>query len=446
LQDPAIILFTGLLLRELFSFWTAHPYDFEVWLRNAVYVSRGISPYSFMDPIPGLSFSDQNQMLPSVGYPPLWSLMLAELYRLFILLPGDNRFVLYFLLKQPTILGDVFLGYVLYRAVTQWGGTIESAHRILGFWMLFPYPILISAIWGQFDALVAFLWITSLLVARPVRRSVLDGLAILLKLFPLIFIPYHLLREKGTAKLRQLVSLGIPVVFTAAAFYLGGWGFANFRDTMVYAAHGAPQGMSILAVLFSHGLLDHFPGIVAAFGAASWLWVPAVTVSGVYAARRFPRNSRFDLVQALLFIMVVFFLFRVQVNEQYLMYLLPLLLLDLVLWHPERKGLFHMTWVIGLVYLLFNNDFLIRFFGPIFPATLDWSYNLDNNSSFGPVRTVVLLAVAIMFAVHLVQLALVLIDGRWNPDPWLLRAFRRLNFAIKTHVSSPDRVSDGPRR
>src|SRR3989442_9969246 len=106
-----LILLTGLVLRESLSFWTGHPYDSEVWIRNAVYVSRGISPYSYMDPIPGLSFAFLNQTLPSVGYPPLWSLLLAGLYRLFTILPTDNRFVFYFLLKQLPILGDVYLGY-----------------------------------------------------------------------------------------------------------------------------------------------------------------------------------------------------------------------------------------------------------------------------------------------------------------------------------------------
>ncbi len=446
LKDPAAILFTGLLLRELFSFWTGHPYDSEVWLRNAFYVSRGISPYSFMDPIPGLSFSFLDQTLPSVGYPPLWSLMLAGLYRLFILLPTDNRFVLYFLLKQPTILGDVFLGYVLYRAILQWGGTSESAGKILRFWMLFPYAILISAIWGQFDALVAFIWIASLLTVRPIKRSALDGLAILLKLFPLIFVPYHVLRDRGTGKLRQIITLGIPVGFTAAAFYLGGWGFEDFRGTIVYGARGVPLGMTIIGVLFSSYILDLFPGIVSAFAVVAWVWVPATVGAGFYASRRFSRDSRSGLIQALLFVTVVFFLFRAQVYEQYLLYLLPLLLVDVVLWHPQRIALFHATWVIGLIYLLFNNDFLIRFVVPVFPAAQDYTYGLDNNSSFGPVRGVILLAVAVIFAVHLVQMALVLIDERRSTTPWVYQALRQLVFSRRRHVVPESHQVEGPAR
>ncbi len=445
-KSQAVSLLIGLLLRELFSFWTAHPYDSEVWLRNAVYVSRGISPYSFMDPIPGLSFSYLNQQLPSVGYPPLWSIILAGLYRLFLLLPTDNRFVFYFLLKQPTILGDVLLGYVLYRLVLQWGGASDSARQILGFWMLFPYPILISAVWGQFDALVASLWITSLLTVVHLKRSGLDGLAILLKIFPLIFVPYHVVRDKGSGKLRQLLTLGIPVAFTAGVFYLGGWGLESFQGTGVYGARGMPLGMTLLAVLFSPDVLDVFPGLAPVFGIVAWAWVPAVVGAGLYAAKRFPRESNSGLVQGLLFITVVFFLFRSQVYEQYLLYLLPLLLVDVALWHPERIALFRATWIIGLIYLLFNNDFLIRFVVPIFPAAQDYSYALDNNSAFGPVRSLILLALAVIFAVHLIQVAAVLIDDRRSTTPWAIHAFRRVRFATRGEVVRDGDLVEGPVR
>jgi len=441
-----VILVIGLVLRESLSFWTGHPYDSEVWIRNAVYVSRGISPYSFMDPIPGLSFAFLNQTLPSVGYPPLWSLLLAGLYRLFAILPTDNRFVFYFLLKQPPILGDVFLGYAAYRAVLRWGGPAEPARKVLVFWMLFPYPILISAVWGQFDALVSFLWIASLLMIRPLRRSALEGLAILLKLFPLIFVPYYIIRDRGTTKLRQIVTLGIPAAFTAASFLLGGWGIDPFQGTLVYGARGVPLGMTILGVVFSPDLLSIFPGIEPAFAVVGWLWVPAVVVAGILAARRFSRETPQGLVQAMLSVTVVFFLFRSQVYEQYLLYLLPPLLLDVTLWHPERAGLFRVTWILGLGYLLFNNDFLLRFVIPVFPAAEQYSYALDNNSAFGPMRGIVLMVLAVSFAIHLVQLGFVLMDERRNPKPWFVRAVQWLAGAKRAaeEVGGP-RAGDSPR-
>src|SRR5438128_10989593 len=82
-----VILVIGLVLREPLSFWTGHPYDSEVWIRNAADVSRGISPYSSMDPMPGTSFAFLTQTLPWGGYSLSWSLLLASLYRLVAILP-----------------------------------------------------------------------------------------------------------------------------------------------------------------------------------------------------------------------------------------------------------------------------------------------------------------------------------------------------------------------
>src|SRR5206468_12504221 len=46
LTTPTGLLLLGLLVREAFSFWTGHPYDFELWIRNGYFVSQGATPYS----------------------------------------------------------------------------------------------------------------------------------------------------------------------------------------------------------------------------------------------------------------------------------------------------------------------------------------------------------------------------------------------------------------
>ena len=164
LTTPTGLLLLGLLVREAFSFWTGHPYDFELWIRNGYFVSQGANPYSaFLPPVTGLSFSYLNEKLPGVGYLPAWPLVVAGLYRLYSVLPGTNRFVLYFLIKQPSILGDVVLGFLVFRAIARWGGDRRTATLGLRFWMTFPYPILISAVWGQFDGIVAALFFAFLL-------------------------------------------------------------------------------------------------------------------------------------------------------------------------------------------------------------------------------------------------------------------------------------------
>jgi hypothetical protein len=434
-KDPAFLLLTGLLLREAFSFWTGSMYDSEVWIRNAYYVAHGVSPYSYMNAVPGLSFSYLNLPLPSVGYLPLWSFILAAIYDFFVLLPGYNRFVFYFLIKQPPILGDVMLGRLMSQAALRWGGTAETARRILAFWMFFPYPILISAIWGQFDSLVAALWLASILSARSVRRSALDGVAIFLKFFPVIFVPYYFFRERGLVRWRQLLVLAIPGGFTLAAIVLGGWGLANLQGTVVSQGRGVPVGLTIWAVLFSPVAISIFPGITQAFGVIAWLWVPAVILAGFYAMRHFPQVGAEALAEALLLITAVFLLMHTNVFEQYLIYLMPLLLLDVELWHPERRLLFRMTWAIGFVFLLLNNDLLIRFVVPVFPAALDITTAMDASPVFGVARAFILSALAILFAIHLIQLILVLADTHRDTRPWFLRIFGLTMASARPEVS-----------
>src|SRR5712692_10281452 len=188
-----IFLILGVISREALSPWTGHLWDFEVWIRNAYSVAQGMNPYVPLPPAPGLSFAFLGQTMPSVGYLPLWSLILAGLFKTYQILPGGNRFLFYFLLKQPEVLGDIFLAYLISKIILRAGGTIDASRSALSLWLVLPYPIIISAVWGQFDSLVCLIWLSSLFTGLWLARSSLLGLGILLKSFPLVTVPYHLL-------------------------------------------------------------------------------------------------------------------------------------------------------------------------------------------------------------------------------------------------------------
>ena len=67
-----------------------------------------MNPYaSFWPPVPGVSFAFLDTPLPSASYLPFWPALLGELYRAWDVVGGGNRFVLYFMIKQLPILGDV---------------------------------------------------------------------------------------------------------------------------------------------------------------------------------------------------------------------------------------------------------------------------------------------------------------------------------------------------
>ncbi len=112
------LLVMGILIREALSFWTGHPFDFEIWVRTGYAVANGMSPYSPMPYVNGLSFASDfggQGLDPVVGYLPFWPVLLGGLYKLYLLLGSPSRFLYYFLLKQPVIVCDVCLAYCLYR-------------------------------------------------------------------------------------------------------------------------------------------------------------------------------------------------------------------------------------------------------------------------------------------------------------------------------------------
>jgi len=432
------LLVVGLAIRELLSFWTGHPYDMEVWIRTAYSVAQGQNPYSaFMPPVPGLSFAFLQDRLPGVGYLPLWPVVVGALYWIYSVVPGASRFFLYFLLKQPPVVGDTLLGYGLYRTIHRWSGRADLALHGLKFWLLFPYAIVISAIWGMFDAIVAVLVLFFVLTLSSPRGYAALGLGILLKWFPLIFLPFFVLRETGRRKLGPVIALAVPIGLTAVIFLSMAWDFIGLTAMAEYTSHGGGGGMTYVNLLQAPFLWPTLSRFGAFWLVVGFAWVPAIVVAAFVSSRRFADKGPQSTLQALLFIVSVFFLTRFGINEQYLIYLLPLFYVDVLLWHPERKSLFTLTWVLGFAFLLADNDLLLRFFGPAFPGAFDIAFAFDNWSEFAWIRYAALHVIGVLFTIHMVQLARVFLVSRASPTPWLWRPFARLWSARRGIATEP---------
>ncbi|MFI5415266.1 MAG: hypothetical protein ACHQ16_06355, partial [Candidatus Lutacidiplasmatales archaeon] len=182
----------GLAIREAFSFWTGHPYDLEVWVRTGYVVAHGGNPYLGAWPaVPGASFGYQTEWLTSAAYLPFWPDIFGGTFWFWERVGGGNRFVLYFLLKQGPIVGDLLVAALLYRYVLRETGDRRMATAALSFWMFFPYDILISAIWGQLDSVTTALVLAALLAseAQAAERSILWGFGIFAKWVTVIFLP-----------------------------------------------------------------------------------------------------------------------------------------------------------------------------------------------------------------------------------------------------------------
>jgi hypothetical protein len=378
------ILILGIVVREVFSFWTGHPFDFEVWVRAGYWVPRGVSPYSAMPFAPGVTFSNvfggfENNA--AIGYLPFWPLLVAAIYELWLGIGSGDRFVYYFMLKQPIILADVLLGVLLFLYVSQ--RNPDFARKVLVLWIFSPFLIIVSSIWGTFDSMAMAFVMLALLASSARTRAIWEGIGILAKSIPVLYI-LPLSYSRKSWPLNFLLALGIPVLFTLAVVTLTGWPngetcfltecptqtvFTTLADTL--AKSGFPLSLwgtwVFLRIenIISESLFD------SVFRLGGYIWIPAVAIASLLARRWFGFATERGLVQSLLVITLTFLLIRGQVNEQYSIYLLALLLIDVALWSPKRIRLFYVVSAVVIAATLTNNFLLIRFLSPVFPGALD---------------------------------------------------------------------------
>ncbi len=355
----------GLGIREALSFWTGH-LDFEVWVRVGYYVSHGVDPYLVTSPIPGLSTYGFGT-LPTIGYPPIWAIMQSAVYQLYSAIGVDNRFLYYFLIKQETIIPDVAAGYLIFTLLRSWGREAESRYALL-FWMLFPFLIVISAMWGMFDSLVlVFVLLAFVSMQRPTLGAVSQAIGVVLKLIPVIFLPV-LAWSRSTlgGRIRYvLIAVGLAALlaFLPYLFYPA-WSTLHQVTTEVYTLNRITNSLNYAVVIYV--VNDYFgipSSLLPLLQYLGYVWIPSIAVAFVLCLRGMPRRSndyRY-VVYSLEFVTLVFFLTRLSLPEEYVVYLLAFGLL------AGRAGsrAFTGMWLSTLVYTLADNTYLSRFLSPI---------------------------------------------------------------------------------
>jgi hypothetical protein len=395
------LLVLGILVREVFSFWTGHPFDFEVWVRTGYWVVRGLSPYAPLPPAPGVTFANDfgNGSNAAIGYLPFWPLLLGAIYELYSGVGFGDRFVYYFLLKQPIIFADVLLAFLLFLYVRRQNP--ELAPKVMALWLFSPITIIISSIWGTFDAMAMSLVMLALLAPAGRTRSAWSGLATFVKSIPVIYIlPLSFSRERRWANFA--IALGVPVLSTAVIVYLAGWPVTGLHYTVVSTlentlhVYGFPLSLWGTWVFLNSLNVVSNSTFYSVINWGAYLWIPAVVVASLAARSWFGSDSDRGVVQSLLVITLTFLLVRGQVNEQYSVYLLALLLVDASLWNPGRMRLFYAVSAVVLAAIVTNNVLLIRFLSPVYPNALQLEASII--ASTGQLRNVLLYAEGLTFS------------------------------------------------
>lgn len=375
IPKASVLLLLGLALRECFSFWTGHPSDFELWVRLGYAMNHGGNPYGVLPPVPGLSYADvfSANNTATIAYLPFWPILTGLIFALYSATGLQNRFLCYFMLKQPAILGDVALAYLLYRYVSVRKSSL-AGRWALSFWLFVPFTVIISGIWGMFDSIAISFVAISLMSQRKLRRSLWAGLAVFAKSIPIIYAAPITLGKPARGKdvVALILAGALPVALSACTILVMGWPISTVGATIGSTVGKEGGSMSIWDAFFYFNYLGLPAPPSEISGALGYAWIPAIILLTLVALSRFRLETDHGLVQALLVCTFAFLIFKAQITEQYALYFFWLAVVDIALWHPERKRMLAAAVTVAMVYLVVNNYFLLRFLSPVYPGFINF--------------------------------------------------------------------------
>ncbi len=400
------LLVAGIAVREFFAPFTGHAYDFELWIRLGYYVSKGLDPYVQHPPVPNLSFPvPDNVNWP--GYPPLWPLFLALIYKLYAFTQIQNRFFYYFLIKQPMIVADLIDAWLILKLIRVHVG-YDRALKAFEFWLFCPYTILISSIWGTFDQIVLLFTLLALfIISNPWKSSFFEAIGIALKLIPSIYFPLFV-GVQTTLKKRVIYigsGLALAAVFALSPFlFFPDWNFLKFEAVGSDVVNKFGFTINYWEVLNNYLIIIKHPvssSIVFIVNVIGYVWIPMIFVATYFCVKWTRKGTRkFDqsLMLSALFITLVFFLTKSVISEQFVTYFLGFGLFDyFVVPNKLRKILFHGIWITILVELLIENVFGLTFL----QAISTYYATLSNHILSGPfnyAHLILILILALIFS------------------------------------------------
>ena len=330
MEERSRIVLLALAVRLVLAPFFMHAGDVGTIYESSIMVLKGENIYDFV-------YAKTLQMQNASGLPvffegyayhPVLIYFFAPFYWLFTLIAGSSPMMidghypslpvliypwtplLLLMLKLPIILADILVVYLL-------AGIDLRKAKIYAFC---PYVIFISVIWGMFDALVAMFLLASYLMSS--RSNVLSGVFYglsLLKLYTVVLLPLYLVRLFG--RWRALLEfLGgftltlLPVVYFLIVSPNSIWNvLVSFQGTRLMGGVNMYNFIWVVQDLIFDLIVSWIPNII-------------LLVALVIVVPKFGRRA--PLLESILAIMFLYFLFGKVINEQFLVSIFPLILLS----------------------------------------------------------------------------------------------------------------------
>jgi hypothetical protein len=230
-------------------------------------------------------------------------------------------YLLVFMLKLPLLVLDVLVGLLLYEMLIAEGLPEKKASLGFFIWFVNPYVFLVNEMWGAIDlipALLVLLAIFCLRVKKPLRGAAAFGAAIAAKLFPVLLLPI-------------IPSIGRRSKFTLAFIASAVLGVGAYLAWVSYA--GFDPGLQLRQYDPFTQYFDEY-ALLTGSGANIGLATIALVVTYAFLAEKWPRD-RERLWEPMLVVFLVFFAFS-NWFPQFLMWMIPLLVLDGVVGEKKR--------------------------------------------------------------------------------------------------------------
>ena len=323
------------------------------------------------------------------AYPPLMLLIFSFFYLLYLAWPVKAPFFERFFIKLPMALGDLLLAYYAGKIVYYFSND-ERKTRHAELAILFnPFFILISSVWGMFDALaMAFLLIAvDLSINEEFHKSaVVYAIAVLVKqttLFASLVLFFYWWRKKGFKKTLIYTSTALLVFFGVSLPFLLStpWGF--LQQILMLHVNRPPWGYNIFTAIYfiliyvASGLIIGNPVFNLAFLAfisALSLSLLATTILfiGVWVFKK-SELTKLDLIFSLMLTYFSFIFLSKVTNEPYFIYLMTLIAIYSLIKYDARLFkefsslsyyLLLSTLIAAMRFLIFiPSDVLMMFFG-----------------------------------------------------------------------------------
>jgi len=363
------LVLLSLVIQVPLGIFLGHAYDEKIFMATGYLVASGLNPYQPHTVVNIFHSSLFAGVIPSIGYPPPWPLLLGFIYSVsYSLVP--NLFLYNFAIKIPVILGNICLAYLVKNLVLKLNGDKKKAQFAWVFILFNPFVLLTTAAWGEFDTVVALFCIASIYLlskGRTRESAFCLALAVALKpiAFPLVGLPFLFRGSNSKRKilLYLLVFCLSFCVFYFLPFFLERWSLP-WEPSELGAQFQMAGGLTLfnLNEIFLDSTVLPKP-----FQLLGYLWVPALIV-GYYSVYRNRPNSANELFSKAVGLTLIFFLTRSWLSEPNINLILPLMLLAATTKELNLRS-FHFAWIIPFVFMFLNTSFP-QLFVFVYPSVL----------------------------------------------------------------------------